>query len=89
MLEELRKDFQKLIALYENEKHRADVLAERLGKLEEDNKVYREQITDLNRQIENLRMTGAFCGGGDTVAAKESISRLIREIDKCIKILEK
>jgi len=89
MIEEIKSNFQKLVALYETEKHRADSLADRLIRSEEDNKIYKEQITELNRQIENLKLQGAFCGGGDSAAAKESITGLIKEIDKCIKLLEK
>jgi len=89
MLEELKSHFQKLVALYETEKHRADALAEQLSRSEENNKIYREQITELNRQIDNLKLQGAFCGGGDNAAAKESITKLIKEIDKCINVLEK
>lgn len=89
MLEEIKTNFQRLIALYETEKHRADSLAARLQKSEEDIKIYKEQITELNRQIDNLKLKAAFCGGGDNTEAKESIASLIKEIDKCIKLLEK
>ncbi|MCQ2181861.1 MAG: hypothetical protein MJY89_00425 [Bacteroidales bacterium] len=88
MLEEIKSNFQKLISLYETEKHRADSLEERLQTSEENVRAYKEQITDLNRQIDNLKLQAAFCGGGDNSAAKESITKLLREIDKCIKLLE-
>jgi len=89
MLEELKTNLRKLIALYETERHRALVLEDQLKKSEESNRVYKEQITELNRQIDNLKLQLAFSGGGDNAVAKESLTKLIKEIDKCIKLLEK
>ena len=89
MLEDIRADINRLIALYEGEKGRADALAAKLSESEAAVKSYKEQITDLNGQIDNLRLQYAFTGSGDPVAAKEKLDKLIREIDKCIKLLEK
>lgn len=89
MLEEIKDNFTRLVALYENEKQRADKLAELLAQSEAEAKSYQAQITDLNGQIDNLKLTFAFSGGGDNRMAKERIDALIHEIDKCIKLLEK
>ena len=89
MLEELKANIDRLVALYESEKQRADGLAALLSEREDKLKSCKEQITDLNQQIDNLKLRSAFLGGGDTVLAKENISALIGEIDKCIKLLEK
>lgn len=87
-INELRSNITRLIALYEAEKQRADSLASKLSVSEGEILKYREQITDLNLQIDNQRLMSAFLAGGDKEQAKERISRLIREIDKCIKLLE-
>lgn len=87
-INELRSNIARLIALYEAEKQRADSLASKLSVSEGEILKCREQITDLNLQIDNQRLMSAFLAGGDRVQAKERISRLIREIDKCIKLLE-
>ena len=89
MLEEIRNNFQKLVSMYETEKQRADALAEKLVHCEEKSKLYKEQITELNQQIDNLKLRSAFTAGGDNSVAKASIDKLIREIDKCVKALEK
>lgn len=88
MLEEIKTNVTKLISLYEGEKQRADALAVRLSASEDAIRAYKEQITELNGQIDNLKLMCAFTGGGDPQLAKERISKLIREIDKCIKLLE-
>ena len=89
MLEGVRHNFTRLIALYESERQRADDLASRLSDREKEVETYRKQITDLNRKIDNLKLTEALAAGGGNPAARERIEKLIREIDRCINLLEK
>ena len=88
MLEDIRKDITRLIALYEGEKQRSDELAIRLQQSEEAAKSYREQIGQLTRQIDSLKLSSAFAASGPTPEAKARLDRIIAEIDKCIKLLE-
>ncbi len=87
-INDIRSDIARLIALYEAEKQRADALAGKLAESEEQARKYKEQITDLNLQIDNQRLMSAFLGEGNHDEAKARITGLIREIDKCIKLLE-
>lgn len=89
MLESLRQNITKLIALYEGEKQRAGELSAKLSAAEEQNEAYRKQITDLTRKIDNLRLEGALSSKGGNAAARERIEKLIREIDKCIGLFER
>lgn len=74
--------------MYEAEKQRADSLAEALAAREDEILKYKEQITDLNFQIDSQRLMGAFLGDGDQKMARERVTGLIREIDRCIRLLE-
>lgn len=89
MLEDIKSNITKLISLYESEKQRADALEQQLAQSMEQSKAYTEQITELNQQIDSLKLASAFTASGDNRAAKDQVSKLIREIDKCIKLLEK
>ena len=89
MLEETRENIARLIALFEAQRQRADSLEADLSQCKARIEDYRMQITDLNQQIDNLKLQIAFSGGADNCEAKERIERMIREIDKCIKLLEK
>ena len=89
MLEDIKSNIEKLISLYETEKQRADALQAQLEQSREPIAAYKEKVTDLDGQIDNLRLQYAFSGAGDPVLAKERITKLIREIDRCIKLLEK
>lgn len=88
MLEDVKSNIAKLVALYEAERQRADTLAGKLTASEEKNLQYKEQIADLNQQIDNLELLRAFQAAGDPTESKARIERLIHEIDKCIKLLE-
>lgn len=90
MLEELKADIARLIALYEQEKRRADSLARLLsdknaeaGKYRDEVRKCKEQITGLNLQIDNLRLGKAFAGKGEG-----AVDGIIKEIDECIRLLE-
>ena len=90
MLEDIRKNIERLIALYEGERHQKERLVLELRQRDEEIDSYKKQIADLERQVDNLKLTEAFtapAGSGD--AAKEKIDRLITEIDRCISLLEK
>ena len=88
MLEDIRKDIEKLISLYEAEKAERIKLQALLQQYKTENDSCRKQIGDLEQQVNNLQLSEAFGVGGDKVAAKERIEKLIKEIDKCISLLE-
>ena len=88
MLEGIRKDIEKLISLYEAEKAERIRLQSLLEQSKADNESCRKQIGDLEQQVNNLQLSEAFGVGSDRAAAKERIEKLIKEIDKCISLLE-
>lgn len=90
MLEDIQKNFERVIALYESEREANTDLRARLAASEASNDTCRKQITELERQIENLRLAEAFLTPtGSSDSAKERIDKLIKEINKCISLLEK
>lgn len=89
MLEGVREHIASLIAAYEAAKQRNAELESKLEESENALAACKKQITELNRQIDNLRLTSAFTGSGNTQEAKDRINKLVKEIDKCIKLLQK
>ncbi|MBQ9547629.1 MAG: hypothetical protein IJV01_00510 [Bacteroidales bacterium] len=87
-LEGLKKNIAKLISLYEGERQRADGLAERLAQSQEAVEACKTQIADLNRQIDTQKLKGAFMAEGGNAEARDRLNKLIREIDRCIALLE-
>lgn len=88
MLEEIKSNIEKLISLYETEKSRADGLAAELAAGKAELEACKARMRELDAQIDNLRLQIAFSGAGDPAEAKARITKLIREIDRCIKLLE-
>ena len=90
MLEDIQKNFERLIALYEGEKEKNNSLSSRLQASESSNQAYKERITELEKQIDNLKLAEAFLTpSGSSDGAKEKLDKLIKEINKCISMLEK
>lgn len=88
MLDELRNDIASLISIYEKTRRECDDISEKLRQREEEISEYGKQIIELERQIDNLKLRIAFLSASGDGEAKEKIDRLIREIDKCIALLE-
>jgi uncharacterized coiled-coil DUF342 family protein len=89
MLDKVKGNIQKLIAAYETERAARVRLESELEKSESQNQEYRKQITELERTIDNLRLADAFkAGNADNTEARKKIDRLMKEIDKCITLME-
>ena len=89
MLETVKEKITQLIAAYETEKMEREKLQAELEQTRTQNETHRKQIIELERQIDNLKLTEAFmAGGADTAAAKKKINSLMKEIDRCIALME-
>ena len=89
MLETVRHKITRLIAEYEKEKTERIKLQEELSQSKAKNETYRKQIFELERQIDNLKLTEAFKGRAiNGTEAKKKVESLLKEIDRCIKLIE-
>ena len=87
MISDLRSKIERLISLYEREKQRGDELASQLEASRAEIADKKQQITELKSQIDHYNLAGAFTSSEDVQASKERLNKLIRDIDKCIKLL--
>jgi len=87
MLEQVKQNIKRLIATYEAEKMERTRLQSALDQAMTQNETYRKQITELERQIDNLKLAEAFKAAGSP-EAKKKINSLMKEIDRCITLLE-
>ena len=88
MLEDIRKHIEKLIALYEAEKAENERLRQELHTSEETGAALRKHIMELESGIKAHSLADAFSADGDKEAAKERVDKLIREINRCISLME-
>ena len=87
MISDLRSKIERLISLYEREKQRGDELASQLEASRAEIADKKQQITELKSQIDHYKLAGAFTGTEDVQASRERLNKLIRDIDRCIKLL--
>ena len=88
MLDTVKQKITRLIAAYESEKAECDRLRIELEQSRQQNDVYAKQIIELERQIDNQKLAGAFMAGGNNAESKKKIDKLIKEIDRCISLME-
>ena len=88
MLDTLKQKITRLIAAYESQKAECDRLSKELEQYKQQNEAYAKQIIELEREIDNRKLAGAFMAGNDNAESKKKIDRLIKEIDKCISLME-
>jgi predicted nucleic acid-binding Zn-ribbon protein len=89
MLETVKHKITRLIAAYEKEKSERTIAQKELEQLKAQNETYRKQILELERQIDNLKLTEAFKGRAiNSTEAKRKVDSLLKEIDRCIKLIE-
>ena len=87
MFDALRQKIAQLMAAYESEKAECERLRAALEQSTSQNAAYRQQIIELERQIDNQKLAGAFLSGNNA-DSKKKIDKLIKEIDKCITLIE-
>ena len=88
MLDSIKQKITQLIAAYESEKSERIRLSHELKQLKQQNEAYAKQIIELEREIDNRKLAGAFMSGSDNAESKKKIDKLIKEIDKCISLME-
>ena len=87
MFDAVRQKIAQLMAAYESEKAECERLRAALEQSTSQNETYQKQIIELERQIDNQKLAGAFLNG-DNVESKKKIDKLIKEIDKCITLIK-
>ena len=89
MSETLRQSIRRLISLYETEKSERARLESELEKAQMQNETCKEQITELKKEIDNLKLKQAFMAdSADNTQDRKKIDKLIKEIDRCISLME-
>ncbi len=89
MLDSLKTRITHLISLYEAEKAEKLKLLALLDERTKQVEAYKKQIIELEQKIDNQMLTEAFTvASQDTTEAKKKIDSLVKEIDKCISLIE-
>ena len=85
---ELRGKVERLISLYEQVKIERDMLAREKALLEETLETRDKRITELEDKNKKLQLAEAFkVASTDKQDAKQKVNKIIKEIDRCIGLL--
>ena len=87
-LQRLQTRVRQLILAYQTLESERDELKSRMGQSELALKAEQEKYADLTTAYQRLKTARLLCvAGGDVRDTKQRLSRLIREVDKCIALL--
>lgn len=90
LLRDLGFRIQQLKSYCDSLKQTNELLLKEIAAKEEESASLSEQIENLKTEISNLRFAKALAHSSDedSAEAKKRLSKLVREVDKCISLLK-
>jgi predicted nucleic acid-binding Zn-ribbon protein len=86
----LNKKIDELIERYNNLKNEYENLKTERNVIEVLHKDREEKMKELEKKYERVKLSGALLGEGEYASeAKKKITELVREIDRCIALLDR
>jgi predicted RNase H-like nuclease (RuvC/YqgF family) len=90
LLSNLRNNVQQFFKELTNVENEKKVLEDKVLSLKHEIEILKEEIAGISKKNEQLRLAAQLLSGVDeNREARQKINRLIREIDKCIALLNK
>ena len=90
LLREFKEKLEHMIGLHQKMKAECQIFKEEKTRLDEQINLLTISNQDLFRKVEDLKFAKSLAGANeDSHEAKIKINRLVREIDKCISLLNK
>lgn len=90
IIKELREKIEKLINLYEKERSKNADISSKNESLLNELKQKEQDLSTVQTKYDNLRLAKTVsASSNDSHDAKIKINRIVREIDKCIALLNK
>ena len=86
----LKRSVEALVSEHEKLRELAADLKNELSEVKRQLAEKNEEVKELQTRYERAKFTGAVLGNGDDAAkARKRVSELVREIDKCIALLDR
>lgn len=87
----LRQRIRTIISLYEEQKSNAAVLLKKNNELGERVEMLESKLDEINTKYETLKIAKVLSSvpGEDVHETKIQVNRIVREIDKCIALLNR
>lgn len=86
----LRRSVESLVYEYEKMVELTATLKDELSAVKQQLAEKNEEVKELQTRYERAKFSGAILGSGeDALTARRRVSELVREIDKCIALLDR
>ncbi len=90
LIEELKSRLERLLSILEREREEKLALRNSNLELQKKSKVYQARISELELKYANLKIAKTLLADSeDSHNAKIRVNRIVREIDKCIALLNR
>lgn len=90
LLTELKANIQQVFKEYNNLETEKNLMEEKMLALKKEVEILEQEKSELGRKNEQLKIaTHILSGVDENREAKQKINKLVREIDKCIALLNK
>lgn len=89
LINKLQTGIHRLIELYEQEKAQNSILKQRINELSNLLLEKEKETMSLETKYNTLRMAKTLSETGDTLETKVKVNNLVRELDKCIALLNR
>lgn len=90
IIENIRTKFNKVFAMYKTEKEKREETERHAKELEELVKIKEMELKEIKTKYNNLRLAKSILHQHeDSQDARVEINKIVREIDKCIALLNK
>jgi len=88
--DQLHSRIQQLIEMYEKAKSANELLVRERSELKEQFRLEHDKLKDLQEKYNKLKISKALIASSEDVHdAKLKVNRMVREIDKCIALLNR
>ena len=88
--EQLQSRVQKLIGMYKKGKSTNELLSKQSSELQEQIRLEQDRVKDLEGKYNKIKISKALIASSEDVHdAKLKVNRMVREIDKCIALLNR
>jgi len=88
--EQLQSRIQQLIGMYEKQKSANELLSRQKSDMQEQIRLDQERVKELEEKYNKLKISKALIASSEDVHdAKLKVNRMVREIDKCIALLNR
>ena len=88
LINDFKSKFQQLVAICNRLREENNVLKAKKESLEKQLEAKADELTVLSSQYDNLKTLNSLISGDNTHDTKIKLNRIVREIDRCLSLID-